>query len=75
MEPFRPIVDKLVYDNVEGEFSKNIRRLLVDMLNTAIPYRGGSYRLSSVISLYVQDCLSALGRKLSLSEIEPFGVA
>ena len=75
MEPFRPIVDKLVYDNVEGEFSKSIRRLLVDMLNTAIPYRGGSYRLSSVISLYVQDCLSALGRKLSLSEIEPFEVA
>lgn len=75
MEPFRPIVDKLVYDNVEGEFSKNIRRLLVDMLNTAIPYRGGSYRLSSVISLYVQDCLSVLGRKLSLSEIEPFEVA
>lgn len=74
MEPFRPLVDRLVYDNVEGDFTRDTKRLLVDMLNVAIPYRGGSYRVASVISLYVQDCLSALNKKLSVEEIEHFGV-
>lgn len=74
MEPFRPLVDKLVFDNVEDDFGKDEKRLLVDMLNVSISYKGGMYRTSSVISLYVQDCLSALNRRLSIDEIEPFGV-
>lgn len=74
MEPFRPIVDRLVFDNFEGDFTTNDKRLLVDMLNQGISYRGGTYRVASVISLYVQDCLSALARKLSVTEIEPFDV-
>ena len=74
MEPFRPIVDKLVFDNVDGDFSKGEKRLLVDMLNMAVPYRGGSCRVASAISLYVQDCLNALGKRLSVDEIESFDV-
>lgn len=74
MEPFRPIVDRLVFDNVEGDFTKDTKRLLVDMLNQAVPYRGGMYRVGSVVSLYVQDCLSALNRRLSVAEIESFDV-
>jgi CRISP-associated protein Cas1 len=75
MEPFRPIVDRIVFDNVDEEFGKQERRLLVDVLNNAIEYRGGSYKVSSVISLYVQDCLNALGRNLSPDEIESFDIS
>ena len=75
MEPFRPIVDRIVFDNVQGDFTKDDKLLLVDMFNQAIPYRGGSYRVSSVISLYVKDCLDALARRLSVDAIEPFDVA
>lgn len=74
MEPFRPIVDRIVFDNIEGEFTKDDKLLLVDMLNQAIPYRGGSYRVASVISLYVKDCLDALSKRLSVDAIEPFDV-
>lgn len=74
MEPFRPLVDRVVFDNVEDEFGKNEKRILVDVLNLSIPYKNGAYRTSSVISLYVQDCLSALNRHLSVSEIESFDV-
>ncbi len=35
-------------------------------------YKGGSYRLHSVVSLFVQDCLAALGKSLAASEIEGF---
>lgn len=71
MEPFRPFIDKLVYDNVEDEFGKFERHLLVDSLNMMVPYRDGSYHLSSVVSLYVEDCLKALCRKIPVSEIQP----
>lgn len=74
MEPFRPIVDRLVFDNVGPDFTREDKRLLVDALNNTIAYRGGTYRVSSVISLYVQDCLSALCRKLSVDEIESFDI-
>jgi CRISPR-associated protein Cas1 len=74
MEPFRPIVDRLVFDNVELDFTKETRRLLTDVLNVSICYRDGKYKVSSVISLYVQDCLNALCRRLAVSEIEPFDI-
>ena len=45
MEPFRPIVDRLVFDNIDGDFSQHDRYLLIDMLNQSIPYRGGRYRV------------------------------
>jgi CRISP-associated protein Cas1 len=74
MEPFRPIVDRLVHDNFDGELDKDMKRILVDMLNTSVHYRDGSYRVLSVISSYVNDCLNALGKHLSVSEIQSFDV-
>ena len=74
MEPFRPLVDRVVLDNFTGDFTKGTKLLLVDILNQGIAYRGGTYRVGSVISLYVADCFKALGRKLSIDEIESFGV-
>lgn len=74
MEPFRPIVDRLVFDNIDGDFTKDDKYLLIDMMNQCIPYRGGSYRVGSVVGLYVRDCLSALNRRLSVDEIEAFDV-
>lgn len=74
MEPFRPIVDRLVFDNIDGDFTKTDKYLLVDMMNQTIHYRDGSYRVGSVVGLYVQECLSALNRRLSVDEIESFDV-
>ena len=74
MEPFRPIVDCLVFDNIDGDFTRDDKYLLIDMMNQCIPYRGGSYRVGSVVGLYVRDCLSALNRRLSIDEIEAFDV-
>lgn len=74
MEPFRPIVDRIVFDNIDGDFTKTDKRLLVDMMNQSVPYRGGAYRIGSVVGLYVQDCLCALNKRLSVDEIEFFDV-
>lgn len=72
MEPFRPVVDMLVAESLIFEFDKDMRRLLGDLPNQTLEYRSGAYRLISVVSLYVQDCLNALNKKISADEIESF---
>ncbi|BAK45585.1 type II CRISPR-associated endonuclease Cas1 [Eggerthella sp. YY7918] len=74
MEPFRVAIDRLVVDCLEGEFDAETRRILGDVSNKGMSYRGGSYRLGSVVSLYVQDCLNALNKKLSPDDIESFRI-
>lgn len=72
MEPFRPAVDKVVVDSLAVDFDSEMRRLLGGLANRGVYYRGGSYRLGSVVSLYIQDCLNALNKKIAVSEIEGF---
>lgn len=74
MEPFRVAVDRLVVDCVSGDFDADSKRVLADLGNHGVAYRGGSYRLSSVVSLYIQDCLSALNKKISVDDIEEFEI-
>lgn len=74
MEPFRPAVDQLVVDYLPSVFDSEMKRVLVDIANKGVSYRDGSYRLSSVLSLYIQDCLNALNKKITVDEIEPFEV-
>lgn len=72
MEPFRPAVDRLVVDSLNCDFDTDMRRLLGDMGNTYVHYRDGSYRLISVVSQYVQQCLNALNKKTAVEDIEAF---
>lgn len=72
MEPFRPAVDRLVVDYLAVEFDADLRRVLADLMNTYVEYRDGSYRLGSVVSQYVQQCLNALNKKIAVEDIEGF---
>ena len=70
MEPFRPAIDRAVVDFMNCEFDGDVRRMLGDIGNTYVDYRDGSYRLSSVVSQYVQQCLNALNKKIAVEDIE-----
>jgi CRISPR-associated protein Cas1 len=74
MEPFRPVVDRMVDEWVGAEFDSDARHILADLLNNTVLYKDGTYKLSSVISLYVQDCLNALNKKLAVSDIAGFDI-
>ncbi|MBE6473511.1 MAG: type II CRISPR-associated endonuclease Cas1 [Coriobacteriaceae bacterium] len=74
MEPFRPAVDKLVVDFFVGEFDLETKRVLADLANKGMAYKGGTYRFASVVSLYVQDCLNALNKRIAVDDIEPFEI-
>ena len=72
MEPFRPVVDRQVSDYLSGPFDADMRRALADIANVSLSYRGGTYRLGSVVSMYVQDCLNALCKKIAVDDIQEF---
>ncbi|MGN0047227.1 MAG: type II CRISPR-associated endonuclease Cas1 [Eggerthellaceae bacterium] len=72
MEPFRPLLDRIVVDCVSTEFGSAERRLLADFVNRKVAYKGGVYRTSSVISLYVQDCFNALNKKIAVDDVSSF---
>ena len=75
MEPFRPVVDRAVDDWVAGEFDSGVRRMLADLPNKVVSYRDGAYKLGSVVSLFVQDCLNALNKKASIDDIVGFDIS
>lgn len=72
MEPFRPAVDRLVVDYLAVDFDADMRRVLADLANTSVQYKEGSYRFTSVVSLYVQQCLNALNKRIGVEEIDDF---
>lgn len=74
MEPFRPAVDETVVDCLSVDFDADMRRILGDLANKGMAYKGGTYRLISVVSLYVQDCLNALNKKIAVEDIEGFEI-
>lgn len=72
MEPFRPYVDAVVLFSGEEDFTKRMRILLMDMLNCELSYNAGRYKVHSVVSLYVKDCLDALSKRISPDNIKSY---
>lgn len=72
MEPFRPVVDSLVYGAENNEFEGDLRRLLGNIAAREISYKGGIYRLRSVVSMFIQDCIGALNKTIGVQSIEGF---
>ena len=75
MEPFRPLVDRVVLDNFKGDFTRDLRLTLLSISTMVIEYKDGDYKVSSVVSLFVQDCLNALNKKIMVDEISQYKVA
>lgn len=60
MEPFRPIVDNFVYENMNRLFDKFYKMDIVDLLNMQVKYCNKKYFLSNCIRLYVNNVIEAL---------------
>lgn len=60
MEPFRPIIDDIVYFNKDNYFDKDFKLKLIDVLNTKVNINNGNYYLPNAISLYLSSITKAL---------------
>lgn len=60
VEPFRPLVDRLVYDLNPNEFDKAIKFELVDLLNKRFIIDASSHTLLNTIKIYCKSVFNAL---------------
>lgn len=71
MEPFRPIIDKIVKDNYGEVFGGSMKIKLLDVLNKKVIIKNSSQYLTKAISIYLKSIFLALEKK-DISLIEFF---
>lgn len=70
MEIFRPVVDKIVYENRNFTFDKDFKYKLIDVLNEKVFIDGSEYYLSNAIPIYLNSVFKAMEDKKSQSIID-----
>lgn len=57
MEPFRPVVDALVYNNMNDTFDTAYKLQLVNLLNEQVIIQGQKHFVTMAIHLYLKSVL------------------
>lgn len=60
MEPFRPLIDIVVYENVKNDFDKKIKYKLINVLSTKVEIAGREQYVANAIPIYIQNVFNAL---------------
>ncbi len=68
MEPFRILIDEVVFENQNKVFDHDYKMLLVNILNKIIKYDGKAVFVSNAIQMYVNNVFNAI-KKEDLSEL------
>ncbi len=62
MEPFRPIVDRIVLDNEPMELDIDMKIKLINFQNVEIIYKGRKNTVGNVIKTYVKNTLESISK-------------
>ncbi|MGT2935350.1 type II CRISPR-associated endonuclease Cas1 [Streptococcus castoreus] len=62
MEPFRPLIDRIVYENRHKTFGQ-IKRQLFSIFSETYPYNGKEMYLSNIVSDYTKKVIKALNNE------------
>lgn len=60
MEVFRPVVDKVVYENRNFTFDRDFKYKLINILNEKVLVNESEYYLTNAIPLYLNNVLKAI---------------
>lgn len=63
MEPFRVLVDEIVFDNIDKTFDSDYKMQLVNVLNKRINYCGCEYYVTNAIQIYLDKMFGAIEQK------------
>ncbi len=63
MEPFRCLVDKVVYENITKNFDHDYKMLLVDILNKQVKFDGKEQFVSTAIHQYLNSVFNAINKE------------
>lgn len=60
MEPFRPLVDEIVYENITNNFGKEEKRIIQSLLHKSVNISNRSQVLTNAIGIYTKSVMDAL---------------
>ena len=63
MEPFRPLVDRIVLENKFQKFEHDEKMIMVSALNTKVKISGNMQRLTNAVRLYCKSLFNALNHQ------------
>ena len=63
MEPFRVLVDEIVFNNIDKTFDSDYKMQLVNVLNKRINYCGREYYVTNAIQIYLDKMFNAIEQK------------
>ncbi len=63
MEPFRVLVDKIVYENREYPFNAETKQKLLEVLNKKVKINNAIHYVPNAISIYVRSVIDALNKE------------
>lgn len=69
MEPFRPVVDRLVHALNVQEFTLETKHHLHTIPEVELFYKDGRFALRSVIDAYLSDCIKVLNAEMSVEDL------
>lgn len=72
MEPFRPLVDRIVYDMQPTELNQEAKMRLVDVLNRRVEIDGARQYVANAIRIFVRSAFDALNQK-DMNELRMYG--
>lgn len=71
MEPFRPLIDKIVYENKEASFTGGVKVKILEVLNKKVKIKNSNQYVPNAISIYVKSVIEAISKN-DVSLIEFF---
>ena len=60
MEPFRPLVDRIVYDTMPTELTSEVKHGLIDVVNVNVNIDNSRQYVSNAIKIYCKSIFRAL---------------
>lgn len=65
MEPFRPLIDCVVYQNKELPFDNSFKRKLIDILNRKVVINGKEQYINNAINIYVKSVITSIEEEIN----------
>ena len=62
MEPFRPLVDRIVLENSPDELDTEMKVKLINFQNVEVKYKGSKNTVGNVIKIYVKNTLEQISK-------------
>lgn len=63
MEPFRVLIDEIVYNNKNEDFNNDYKRKLIDVLNKKVTIAGKEQYVSNAIAVYTKSVFKAIEKQ------------